>query len=486
MDQGQVNISSREFFNILIVEDNPDDAELLIRFLKKHGFHFNHLVVDTFQKFQNELHHQTWDLILSDYNLPTFSGIDALTFLQSTAIDIPFILISGNIGEDAAVEAMVAGAQDYIMKDNLIRLIPAIKRELKEASIRRNLKNAENEIVHKNAIIRQGEENYRLIFENSPVGICYYDTQGLILACNSMLSIIVQKSRKEMLAMNLMDAPLNLSIKDKILTSLEGNLEQFEGHIGENKKKNTPFVRIDFVPMFEEDSTKIVGGVSIWQNISTQHQYEIKLKSSLKEKDVLLREIHHRVKNNLQIISSFIVLQQKYIKDDKMRLIYRDFQSRINSMALIHEHLYKMDNLDRISFEQYVKKLLKDLLQTYGNKTVKITSSVKITDLNLELNTAFNCALLINEIITNALSHAFTDKQTGRISIEMKKLKESQMLLQIKDNGIGIPKDINIENPISMGLTLINAFVKQMNGTIKVKNDHGTTIKIVFQIKKSF
>ena len=486
MNQSQSTKSTLGFFKVLIVEDSPDDALLLVRFLKKHGFHFNHLIVDTFRKYQQELQTQEWDLVLSDYNLPKFSGIDALRHLQSTSKDIPFILISGNIGEDAAVEAMVMGAQDYIMKDNLSRLKPAIIRELKEASIRRNLKIAECEIVQKNMLIRQNEEKYRLIFENSPIGICYYDTQGVILACNSMLSIIARQSRKDMLSKNLFDAPINLSIKDKILNSLEGSLDQFEGFIGEKDPENTPYVLIDFVPMYEQNSDQIVGGVSIWQNFSTQHQYETKLKSSLKEKDVLLREIHHRVKNNLQVISSFIVLQQRYIEDDKMKLIYRDFQSRINSMALIHEHLYQMENLDNISFEMYVKKLLKDLLLTYEHKTTDITYFVNIEDIRLEINSAFNCALLINEIFTNALSHAFTHKKTGQISIEMKKLNENQIFLQIKDDGQGIPKDINLESPNSMGFTLINAFVKQMNGTIQIKNNKGTTITIIFEVKKSF
>ena len=214
--------------------------------------------------------------------------------------------------------------------------------------------------------------------------------------------------------------------------------------------------------------------------ISERKRAEEQLKASLQEKEVLLKEIHHRVKNNMQIISSLLDLQANTIQDERVRDLFQGSQQRIRSMALIHEQLYQSSDLARIDFAEYIENLTDRLLYSYGVRAGNITLQLDLTPLFLSVETAIPCGLIINELVSNALKHAFPNSRFGQISITLQRVQAQQLSLQIKDNGVGFPAEIDFRRTASLGLTLVNTLVKQIKGTIDLYSEDGTQFKITF------
>ena len=214
----------------------------------------------------------------------------------------------------------------------------------------------------------------------------------------------------------------------------------------------------------------------------TERKYAAdKIKTSLREKEVLLREVHHRVKNNMQVISSLLNLQAGYIKDAEALEMFKDCQNRVRSMALMHEKLYQSRNLASIDFSKYIRSLTNDLLRLYSVNTNAIKLKVDAGDALLDINTAIPCGLIINELISNSLKHAFPDSRNGKISIKLLSDNDNKYTLVVSDNGIGLPENLDFRNTESLGLQLVNTLTDQLHGTIEVDGSGGTSVKIIFR-----
>lgn len=214
-------------------------------------------------------------------------------------------------------------------------------------------------------------------------------------------------------------------------------------------------------------------------DIAVRKHTENRLKASLKEKDLLLKEIHHRVKNNLQVISSLLRLQSGYIKDREALEIFRDSQNRVRAMAMIHENLYQSSDLGRINFSDYIRNLINNLIRCYGldkDNNIKLN----IDKVSLRIDTAIPCGLIINELVSNAIKHAFVETATGDIYIDFIDLGQGKYSLSVSDNGIGVPDDIEIKRSQSLGLQLVWNLVEQLEGTIVFNTKLGTLFTITF------
>ena len=216
------------------------------------------------------------------------------------------------------------------------------------------------------------------------------------------------------------------------------------------------------------------------KEISQRKTAQEQIHESLKEKIVLLREIHHRVKNNLQIVSSLLNLQAGYITDKKVLEILKESQNRIRSMALIHEKLYQSPDLDKINFSEYIQSLTKDLFRSYQSQLNRINIRSEVGEIFLEIDQSILCGLIINELISNAIKHAFKGKGKGEILVQLFQDGEDYQII-VKDDGIGFPKDIDIENTDSLGLQLVTSLTGQMSGKIDIKSNNGTVVKISFK-----
>lgn len=224
--------------------------------------------------------------------------------------------------------------------------------------------------------------------------------------------------------------------------------------------------------------------VQLEQEISERKQAEQALQRLLKEKEMLLKEIHHRVKNNLQIIYSLLRLQQRTLKDPQAIASLLDSQNRIESIALIHEKLYRTDNLAQIDFSDYVPQLIENLQSTYNTHFNEITIKTRINSVSLNINQAIPCGLIINELISNALKYAFPENaerhRQGQIHVEFGADADYNITLAVSDDGIGLPETFDLSQTNSLGLQLVQDFVAQLKGTLKVNCASGTTFAITF------
>ncbi|GAB4313297.1 MAG: hypothetical protein Kow0019_12670 [Methanobacteriaceae archaeon] len=283
-------------------------------------------------------------------------------------------------------------------------------------------------------------------------------------------------------------------------------------HVGINVTKEIPIVNKEFIKYYMEarDSLKPLYYESIPLKTNSQTAYytgwilpEVEnnsfrgalctiindtdrwkaaklIKDSLKEKEMLLGEIHHRVKNNLQIISSLLNLQSIHIKDPYDRELFTESQNRVKSMAIIHEKLYQSQNFTQINLKDYTNSLLKDIMGSYMIDPDQIRFELDADNIELNLETAIPCGLILNELITNSIKHAFPSSTKGKVSIRFRE-KNGTYQMEVADDGVGLPEDLDLENPQTLGLELINNLVKQLEGVIELKTDQGTHFIIKFR-----
>jgi PAS domain S-box-containing protein len=223
----------------------------------------------------------------------------------------------------------------------------------------------------------------------------------------------------------------------------------------------------------------LVSRVIVLRDITERKKAEDGVKASLREKEILLREVHHRVKNNLQVISSLLRLQSEHIKNEKEKELFKDSQNRIRSMSLIHEKLYQSKTLADIDVKEYVTDLVYGLFQSY-NAPGTITLTVEVKDVFLSIDDAITCGLIINELVSNSLKHAFPGNRKGEIKTILRPANGDIELI-VSDDGIGIPDDIDIRNTSSLGLHLVTILAEeQLNGKITSSKDNGTSMRITF------
>ncbi|MGZ7044651.1 MAG: histidine kinase dimerization/phosphoacceptor domain -containing protein, partial [Methanobacterium sp.] len=329
--------------------------------------------------------------------------------------------------------------------------------------------------------LKKSEERYRAIFENTGTAMIIIGENMEIKLVNSTFEQITgfQKDETEN-KKNLLDLVLKDSL-DKIKE--HHNFTEFKDKNKINnyeiqlKNKNGEvrdfFATLGFIPGTENALISLI-------DITEHKKAEDKVKASLREKEVLLREIHHRVKNNLQIISTLLELQSDEIDDEKIVENYRESQNRIQSIALIHERMYQSEDLSNIDLSSYITTLISDLFDSYGAISDHIKTEITVPKMVFSIETSIPLGLVINEIISNSLKYAFKGVDNPKISVLLKSLGGNKYKLDISDNGIGFPENIDYKNTSSLGLQLVNALVDQIEGEIKLVEGKGTHFEITF------
>jgi PAS domain S-box-containing protein len=241
------------------------------------------------------------------------------------------------------------------------------------------------------------------------------------------------------------------------------------------KRKDGSEFPVDIMlsPLDTSEGRLVLGVV---RDITERKQAEVQARE---RRETLLKEIHHRVKNNLQVISSLLYLQSTYITEQATLEILTESQSRIKSIALIHEKLYRSNDLEKLDFTEYVRDLLTDLIRTYKvQQSVAVHTSIEGTRLGID--TAIPCGLILNELVSNAFKHAFPPGTPGAVWIDLQPAQDKKYVLTVRDNGAGLPKDFDWRKSKSLGLKLVTDLTKQLDGTVEVRSDGGTTFSITF------
>lgn len=366
-------------------------------------------------------------------------------------------------------------------KNNLSKRVPVLgDDELSDLAV--SVNKMLNSLQESTYNLQKSEKQYRAIFENTGTAMIIIGENMNIKLVNSTFEHITGYLKEEVEnKKNLLDIILKDSLekikehhnfdefKDKnILSRYEIKLKN------KNGKVRDFFATLGFIPGTENTLISLID--------ITEHKIsDNKLKDSLKEKEVLLREIHHRVKNNLQIISTLLALQSDEIEDEKIIENYRESENRIQSIALIHEKMYQSENLSSINFSNYIKSLIGDLFNSYGVSAEDVKAEINVPDIVFSIETSIPLGLIINEIISNSLKHAFKDKRYAKITIGLESIGENEYKLDISDNGIGFPEDVDYKNTSSLGMQLVNALTEQLEGNIKLIKDGGTHFRIIFK-----
>lgn len=258
-------------------------------------------------------------------------------------------------------------------------------------------------------------------------------------------------------------------------------------------------VDIELVSLFADQSAVAIVNARLFESLSKselaeRHERELaeaqvaerrraeeQLRELVKEKELLLKEVHHRVKNNMQVIVSMLNLQSTYIEDDKTLIAFRESQSRVRSMALVHEKLYQSDNLARVDFRDYLQHLVATLFDSYRPRRSHVRLTMDVIEVALGIDTAIPCGLLINEIVSNALKHAFPDNRPGEVRIRLKEIEGEKLELIIENDGVDFPANIDFRNANSLGLQLVSSLVNQIGGVIEMcRLQPGTRFTIRF------
>ncbi len=360
-----------ETLRVLQVEDSESDAALIVRHLQKAGYTIDATRVDKADTMKKALGASEWDVIIADYQIPQFGAGEALKIRNRHARDVPFIIVSGTIGEDTAVEMMRAGAQDYILKHRMVRLAAAVQRETQAARARTELHREYRNLANQLRIKEQNAEARRL-----------------------------------------------------------------------------------------------------------------KGEQSARENTILLQEVHHRVRNNLQLISSLLAMQIDCLGDDNRFTdpLHRAHH-RVLAIALIHEQLFESTAVESdLDFAQYVQALSAKLYQAYSIDPSRVQFKTEIARFPLNVDDAMNCGLILNELLANSLKHGFPKKRSGLIQFHLKQISPSTAQFSFSDNGIGLPANFDLNDISTLGLTLVQALVTQMDGELNITTSPGTTYTFEWEI----
>ncbi|MFO7980122.1 MAG: PAS domain S-box protein [Candidatus Aminicenantes bacterium] len=329
--------------------------------------------------------------------------------------------------------------------------------------------------------LKRSEQKYRSFFQTSRDAVFITTDDGRWIDMNdAAVKLFGYKSKRELQKIRIPDLYENSEVRKRHLEVIEkqGFTKDFAVNL---KRKDGRIINTLITSVVVK---KKKGEATVYQgiikDITQRKKTEEKMKKSLKEKEVMLREIHHRVKNNLQIVTSLLRLQSQFLRDKEAKQAFRESQNRIYSMALIHEKLYKSQDLARINLGHYIQSFVTHLFHAYEVDTSQIKMLMDTEDVQVDINTAIPCGLILNELVSNALKHAFPSGQRGEVNVRLSKNKEGKINLTVKDNGRGLPREVNLHNPKSLGLQLIKDLTKQLNGEVKVQKTKGSKFTVTF------
>jgi len=327
--------------NILHLEDDDDDAKLICEALSHEDMACRVTRVETRNAFLVAMDHGDWDMILSDYSLPSFDGISALKLAVEKRPQLPFIFVTGSLGEELAVETLKNGATDFILKDRLSRLPQAVTRARRES-----------------------------------------------------------------------------------------------------------------------------------ESAKAEKEAQRKLEDSLREKVLLLQEVHHRVNNNLQIICSLLSMQSGAVNDPVLISALGESQKRVQSMAMIHAMLYGSSSLKDIDFAEYTRDLAAEVSRSYGPDPARVGLVFELEPIRFEIDRAIPCGLILNELLSNAFKYAFPNNRCGEIRISLGR-REGSIRLAVEDTGIGLREGFSLHETKSLGLSIVTILVRQLGGNLEIVSDGG-------------
>jgi PAS domain S-box-containing protein len=460
---------------LLIVDDDPGTCETLSDIFQEKGYTV--ATATTGREAQDKAKQTAFNVALIDIKLPDVDGTVLLYEFKKTHPDMVCMIITGHASVQNAIKALDEGANGYFVKPLIIEeIVHRIEETLEKQRLVWEKRLAEAKLAK--------EHDYtRHLIESSPDFHMALDKNGRIMDVNETFEKIVGKSHEDLIGASIYKYLPKEETEKAIAAIFEkGQVRNIEltADIPGKEALLCNFSGTVFTTPEEELGIYVTG-----RDITEQRRAEDQIKVSLKEKEVLLQEIHHRVKNNLQVVSSLLNMQARAAKNKDVNDILSEARSRINTMALIHSQLYESKNLSEINMKGFMDKMLVQLLQIHSVPDRKITPIVHAVDCSLPISTAVPVGLIANELITNAFKHAFVNREEGKIEVCLSALEKGVVNLTVSDNGVGLPEGFDFKASKTLGLHVVKILAEeQLDGKLEVVSDKGTTFKVKFEIVK--
>ncbi|MCP4110183.1 MAG: response regulator [Desulfobacteraceae bacterium] len=508
---------------ILIFDDSPTYLAVSEQYLTGRGY--NVLTASVQAEAYEALDNDDVDLLCIDWEMPESSGLEFVRGLRSgwKFFDLPVMLISGKHDPLSIIDALNAGCDDFVSKEEGLEILGIRIERMLRAFYRLNIGRTFR------------KERQILLVDDSPTFLIstqqFLEKMGLnVITASSGREALgsLDKENADLIAVDWMmpemdgleliqtirsknrykDIPVIMLTgeeghRENILLALDAGADDFinkeydlcllEKKIGillriqEQYRRYTRQIALD-----KEEVEKLVQkrtaelektNAQLRQEIEDRREAEAQLSEAFKEKEVLLREIHHRVKNNMQVIISLLRLQARKIKDADTKAALQDSQNRVSTISLIHETLYWQDSFAAINMKKYLTRLSDSLHVIYKQLTSGVKIAIYAEDLELDIDHAIPCGLIVNELISNCFKYAFPGGH-GKIEITAESDSDDSVKLVISDDGIGLPDNIDFQNAETMGLSVVASLVqRQLNGTVDIIRDKGTQFFINFRRK---
>jgi len=329
--------------------------------------------------------------------------------------------------------------------------------------------------------LAESEQEFRSLVQNSSDMMTILEADGTIRYISPSVERILGYKPEERIGRNFLELahPDDIEKHKESLVNAWKSPNEIVSILHRRRKKDGTYLHMESIANNLLLDPIVKGIVINSRDITERKNYETNMSNALMEKEVLLKEIHHRVKNNLQIVSSLLSIQEKHIDNNEFKSVFRESINRINTMALLHKNLYKSKTFSEISMPEYLRSITEYLLSLYGAREKGIECRIETDDANLNIETAIPCGLILNELVSNALRHAFSCCKSGNLIVKFE--SNHKCILTISDDGTGIPEHVNSEKPKTLGLEIVTALSEQLNADLEIIRNNGTTFKITFE-----
>ena len=472
---------TRSPISVLLIEDDLIDEMALIKAVQEQGLPYRLTVARSVIQARAALAAQSFDIVLSDYHLGDGTAFDLMDAFDEQVV----VLLTGAGDEEVAVRAMRMGVQDYLVKDinrSYLKLMPwRVEAALRQRQQARQM--------------RESDEMFRAVIVASPVPMALNDealritflNPAFVQAFGYTLQDIPDLAHWWQAAYP--DPEYRQSVLEMWATAMEKatqagvSVEPVEAKIN-CKDGSTKFAMVSAAHL-----TKSFSGIHlvVLHDISERKLTEDHLKAALRDKTALLKEVHHRVKNNLQVINSLLRLEAARSAQPDTKNVLGEMQGRIRSMALLHESLYRAGSFAQVDLGAYVKQLSQQAFRSSAGAGEGVRLSLDLASVAVSLDQATTAGLLVNELISNCLKHAFPDGADGVVAVTLMRHNESQWRLSVSDTGVGLAVDFDVRRAQSLGLQLVNDLAMQMDGALHIEapanGQHGAAFSVIFTSK---